>query len=153
MIVTERTKILGSSFNKLFQLFQSILSSNVKLIAICFFGGFQLEFISISRVINHMTCYNSESHWWKIYLQKNPLQEFALQSECGNFSQWEHSNYNWSCDLWPGLYLQIPNENYLRNDLFSSCKSLTKVCATWRSLANLVSCCLWASSFFSSSSM
>ena len=22
-------------------------------------GGFQLEFVSISRVINHMTCYNS----------------------------------------------------------------------------------------------
>ena len=28
-------------------------------------GGFQLEFVSISRVINHMTCYNFEcSHWW-----------------------------------------------------------------------------------------
>ena len=38
-------------------------------------GGFQLEFISISRVINHMTCYKIEcSHWWKIYLEKNPLQ-------------------------------------------------------------------------------
>ena len=23
-------------------------------------GGFQLEFVSISRVINHMTCYNVE---------------------------------------------------------------------------------------------
>ena len=23
------------------------------------YGGFQLEFVSISRVINHMTCYNS----------------------------------------------------------------------------------------------
>ena len=31
-------------------------------------GGFQLEFISISWVINHMTCYKFEcSHWWKIY--------------------------------------------------------------------------------------
>ena len=33
-------------------------------------GGFQLEFVSISRVINHMTCYKLESfHWWKIYFQ------------------------------------------------------------------------------------
>ena len=31
-------------------------------------GGFQLEFLSISRVINHMTCYKFESsHWWKIH--------------------------------------------------------------------------------------
>ena len=35
------------------------------------YGGFQLEFVSISRVINHMTCYNFEcSRWWKIYLKK-----------------------------------------------------------------------------------
>ena len=28
-------------------------------------GGFQLEFVSINRVINHMTCYKFEcSHWW-----------------------------------------------------------------------------------------
>ena len=34
-------------------------------------GGFQLEFISISLVINHMTCYRFEcSHWWKIYSNK-----------------------------------------------------------------------------------
>ena len=34
-------------------------------------GGFQLEFVSISRVINHMTCYKFEcSHWWKIYFKK-----------------------------------------------------------------------------------
>ena len=39
-------------------------------------GGFQLEFVSISRVINHMTCYKFKcSHWWKIYLKKNPLQD------------------------------------------------------------------------------
>ena len=24
-------------------------------------GGFQLEFVNISRVINHMTCYNSSA--------------------------------------------------------------------------------------------
>ena len=26
-----------------------------------YIGGFQLEFVSISRVINHMTCYNSSA--------------------------------------------------------------------------------------------
>ena len=31
------------------------------------FGGFQLEFESISQVINHMTCYKFEcSHWLKL---------------------------------------------------------------------------------------
>ena len=41
-------------------------------------GGFQLEFVSISQVINHMTCYKFKcSHWWKIYRnKKNPLQDF-----------------------------------------------------------------------------
>ena len=30
-------------------------------------GGFQFEFVSISRVINHMTCYKFEcSHWLKL---------------------------------------------------------------------------------------
>jgi hypothetical protein len=39
-------------------------------------GGFQLEFVSISRVINHLTCYKFEcSYWWKIYPKKNPLQD------------------------------------------------------------------------------
>ena len=34
-------------------------------------GGFQLEFVSISWVINHKTCYKLKcSHWWKIYLRK-----------------------------------------------------------------------------------
>ena len=29
-------------------------------------GSFQLEFLSISQVINHMTCYTFKcSHWWK----------------------------------------------------------------------------------------
>ena len=63
------------------------------------YGHFQLEFVSISQVLNHMTCYKFEcSHWWKIYLKKS-FTRFALQSECCNFNQWEHSNYNRSCDL------------------------------------------------------
>ena len=40
-------------------------------------GGFQLEFVSISRVISHMTFYQFEcSHWWKIYL-KNILYKIC----------------------------------------------------------------------------
>ena len=32
-----------------------------------YLGGFQLEFVSIRRVINHMTCYKFESsHWLKL---------------------------------------------------------------------------------------
>ena len=39
-------------------------------------SGFQLEFVSISRVISHMTCYKFKcSHWWKIYLGKKSLQD------------------------------------------------------------------------------
>ena len=39
-------------------------------------GGFQLEFVIISRVINQVTCYKFEwSHWSKVYLNKNPLQD------------------------------------------------------------------------------
>ena len=35
-------------------------------------GGFQLEFVSISWAINHMTCYKFEcSHWWKIIFFEN----------------------------------------------------------------------------------
>ena len=52
-------------------------------------GGFQLEFVSISRVIIHMTWYKFECS----------LTRFALQSECCNFNQWEQWNYNKSCDL------------------------------------------------------
>ena len=39
-------------------------------------GGFQLEFVSISWVINHMTCYNlSALIGGKFLLKKNPLQD------------------------------------------------------------------------------
>ena len=40
-------------------------------------GGFQLTFVTISRIINHMTCYKC-SHWWKIYSLKNPLHDLLL---------------------------------------------------------------------------
>ena len=37
---------------------------------------FELEFVSIGPVINHMTYYNFQcSPWWKIHF-KNPLQDF-----------------------------------------------------------------------------
>ena len=51
-------------------------------------GGFQFEFVSISRVINHMT-----------FILKKSFTRFALQSECCNFNQWEHSIYNRSLGL------------------------------------------------------
>ena len=41
-------------------------------------GGFQLEFVSVSRVINHMTCDKFEcSHWWKIYFEKKILYKIC----------------------------------------------------------------------------
>ena len=36
-------------------------------VGLSYIGGFQLEFVSISRVINHMTCYKFEYfHWLKL---------------------------------------------------------------------------------------
>ncbi len=45
---------------------------------LCLEGGFQLEFASISRVINHMTSYKFKcSHWWiNLFKEKNNLQDF-----------------------------------------------------------------------------
>ena len=37
-------------------------------------GGFQLEFVSISRVINHKTCYKFELLVENLFL-RNPLQD------------------------------------------------------------------------------
>ena len=56
-------------------------------------GGFQLEFVSISQVINHMTCYKlSALIGGKFILLKKSFTRFALQSECCNFNQWKHLN-------------------------------------------------------------
>ena len=38
-------------------------------------GGFQLEFVSISQVINHMTCYNLSTLIGGKFILKNPLQD------------------------------------------------------------------------------
>ena len=64
------------------------------------FSGFQLEFLSISQVINHMTCYNSSALiGGKIYLKKNPLQDL-LSSLIAVISTNESTQiYNSSCDL------------------------------------------------------
>ena len=44
-------------------------------------GGFQLEFESLSRVINHMICYNfSALIGAKIIFKKKSFTRFALQS-------------------------------------------------------------------------
>ena len=70
-------------------------------------GGFQSEFVSISRVINHITCYKFEcSHWWKIY----SFTRFALQ-KCCNFNQWEDLIFSRSCDLQLSLYV-LTNFNW-----------------------------------------
>ena len=50
-------------------------------------GGFQLEFVCISQVINHMTYYNSSAHIGGKFIQKKSSTRFALQSECCNFNQ------------------------------------------------------------------
>ena len=39
------------------------------------FCGFQLEFVSIGQVINHMTCYNLSALIGEKFIQKNPLQD------------------------------------------------------------------------------
>ena len=73
-------------------------------------GGFQLEFVSIIRVINHMTCYKFEcSHWWKIYSKKIPLQD--LLSSLNAVISTNESTEFITCHV---IYnLQIPTENHL----------------------------------------
>jgi hypothetical protein len=51
-----------------------------------------MEFVSISRVINHMTCYNTSALIGGKFIHKKSFTRFALQSECCNFNQWEDSN-------------------------------------------------------------
>ena len=42
--------------------YQSFLCSGVvEVVKYAYYGGFQLEFVSISRFINHMTSYNSSA--------------------------------------------------------------------------------------------
>ena len=51
-------------------------------------GGFQLELVSISRVINHITVINSSALiGGKFIFKKKSFTRFALQSECCNFNQ------------------------------------------------------------------
>ena len=66
---------------------------------ICVLGGFQLEFVSTSRVINHMTCYNLSALIGGKLILKNPLQDF-LSSLNAVISINESTRiYNRSCDL------------------------------------------------------
>ena len=48
------------------------LKDNVEIIHILhsthYTGGFQLEFVSISWLINQMNCEFECSYWWKIYI-------------------------------------------------------------------------------------
>ena len=52
-------------------------------------GGFQLDFLSTSWVINHMTCYELEcSYWWKIYFSKKSVTvESGINVAPGTFGK------------------------------------------------------------------
>ena len=64
-------------------------------------GGFQLLDLIITELKSHdlLKIQGNVSHWWKFYLSKKSFTRFALQSECCNFNQGEHSNYNRSHGL------------------------------------------------------
>ena len=64
-----------------------------------FDSGFQLEFVIISWVINHMTCYNSSALIGGKFILKNPLQ--ALLSSLNAVISTNESTqiYYRSCDL------------------------------------------------------
>jgi hypothetical protein len=48
---------------------------------------FSVGILSISRVINHMTCYNSRALIGGKFIKIKSFTRFALQSECCNFNQ------------------------------------------------------------------
>ena len=62
-------------------------------------GGFQLEFESISGVINHMTCYNSSALiGWNYSIQSG--EQILYRIFLNKFSNNESTQiYNRSCDL------------------------------------------------------
>ena len=77
-------------------------------------GGFQLEFVSISRVMDHMTCYKFDcSHWWKFYLKKNPLQDL-VSSPYAVISTNDSTRFITGHVIYNPAYtyLQIPTENH-----------------------------------------
>ena len=58
-------------------------------------GGFQLEFVRIIRVINHVTCYN-----WSALIGENFIfTRFALQSDAVISFNESTQIYSRSCDL------------------------------------------------------
>ena len=78
-------------------------------------SGFQLELLSISQVVNHITLYQIKcSHWWKIYFsKKNALQDLLSSMNVVSSTNESTGIYNSSSDLQPGLYLHILTENHL----------------------------------------
>ena len=66
----------------------------------CAKGGFQLEFVSISRVINHMTCYDlSALIGGKFILKENPLQDLLSSLNAVLLTNESTQIYDRSCDL------------------------------------------------------
>ena len=59
------------------------------------------QFVSISRVINHMTCYNLSAliGGKSIFLKKNPLQDFLSSLNAVISTNESTQTYNRSCDL------------------------------------------------------
>ena len=59
-----------------------------------------MEFVSISQVINHMTCYNSSALiGGKFILKKNPLQDLLSSLNAVISTNESTQIYNMSCDL------------------------------------------------------
>ena len=83
------------------------ITKGVRNIDSLHYGGFQLEDLSISQVINHVTCYKFEcSHWWKIYLKKNPLQDL-LSSLNALISTNESTEFITGHAIFNGAYNEI----------------------------------------------
>ena len=72
----------------------------------------ELEFVSISWVINHMTCYNSSALiGWKFILKKS-ICKICSPTWLLDSTNESTRIYNRSCVWITSLYLQIPTENH-----------------------------------------
>ena len=92
LVNARRGKVLGKHFpfnNGMTFFWITYFIDKIFFVAICtlYMVVLSWEFVSISRVINHMTWYTFDwSPLWKGYLKK-AFTRFALRSECCNFNQ------------------------------------------------------------------
>ena len=89
-------------------------------------GGFQLELVSISQAINHMTGYKSALIGWNYSIQTGEQILYMIFFFTNKFSTDESAQiYNRSCDLSPGFYLQLKTICVLlKPPIFSSKKKI-----------------------------